>query len=556
MSIFNNQATVTLLEASDIFSSSKTIQDIWSNFTNHVSYDESDSVLNVLLKSIDQNIIRQLRLSNSDVIELGTLLTRLVDEINAIVEQESSLTEFLTALTNKVATEFAIKDDNQTNNKINRSEKDATSKDELSILLLLLQYGLVNEDDVQSLLGNQTMDVLTTKDNLMGILRKDESPSDLGGRGIQKSTPLTLKQFGTNIDDILNWGYQMFLYDIDSFPTSVSEMKQLVFPEDTFKSSRLFIRDYYAFNLMNKRILSAVVNCIGDLFEMDVDTALYIIRSRINQLARLISQLGKTDVFLMSQVIFIILEIRNLKLKGPLEDPTTTTAIQVVRKELGVVLEQLKAYYLELNHTGFPTGKLNGITSPNTIPTEVSQFITDCGMDIVIQSHVDNKGAIASWMSPSNQLVSLENTLSELLTEVGVNPGYDLYELHSTTSEPVADVVLSSPIQSGIEQAATKAMTHRADKFIEVAKGVHESFSQSLLDSKFNDAAYYLMEATILRDEQLELDGDFRLNTDVQLCLETLNRDISTYGRRITMEAGDINRFEQSAKSHIGELLR
>lgn len=545
MSLLNDEAIKIVLVQSDILSEEGKIQSIWDMFTSNVKYQEdANTILKVILKYTDGNVIRHLLFGDEDCLTKINQYHNMVTDVKKLGVSTSNLTNFMYALDTSLSDYISIKDNSETNIQINMGGNfdDPSYRDQSLILSAMVKNGLIDSDEVQSLLDDQNIGLITAANSCISTCRGGESPSTDRGRGIQRASELSLNDFGTRTEEIINCIKSLLESDVDLFPNSPSDLGQMIFPVDSFDVHSIFRQGTYVSNLASYGIMSASSQYIQDSFELDSDTAIYQLSSLMNRLKGFMNYFNKS-VCLLTYMVAGAMIIRYLKTKPSGNNPDAVSKIYTLKQNIA----NAYSMFMKLDET-----EPSKISDTVRIPEELKDFVKSAGCELSVDSlfSEDNSNICGDVKAALDDILSgIEEVRATLEEGYGIKVSDDTTVAASDTPSALSSLVESS----GIEQAQETYSQTFARTVTEAATKFHSELNRSLLERNFENAANQIaLEVALLE----QIDNRLIDSLDVKSVAESLQRDISTYGEKINASSTGISSYRSSAKTYMESLIR
>lgn len=324
-----------VLETTDLLSNDEHIQSIWETFTETFSYEqrdknEDDDFLDLILISIQTSFIEKLTLVDNVCDEI---IDELVDILGDITSEgiDNDLTMFLTALLASLQKEHPFNKKIHTNIHINTSDqgKIVSTLDRNTILTVLVAHDSIPVDELESFLDKRRTALIPLAQSIIVDTRQIGDPYEKS-TGVT-SHPLSLRDFGTDLDKIIYWVTRFTVYNDNSIPDDLSYIKAAVFPIDRFSKERLFCREAFIINYINYRVLCATLQYISDTTEMWVNDCTWVLCKKINELIKIRMNINYLVSVDLAYVVLSILLLRILQVDG------TPNSCKVAMIKLGLV---------------------------------------------------------------------------------------------------------------------------------------------------------------------------------------------------------------------------
>lgn len=545
MSLLNSEAIKILLINEDVLSEQDIISSIWDMYTKNVDSDDS---LSLIIDSLKSNIINHLSFSDTDFNECVSKFHKMVVDIDKVGVSGNSLTNFLYALDNSLS-EYLINSKTRINTKINMNDnsKNPSYKDIAIILSTMSKSGLIDSTKVQSLLDKQYLDMVTVANRCMSVSGRGEPPLvENQGRGALKASLLTLQDFGTDVSRVEDCIKNLLDFNVDLFPNSPSEMKEMIFPSDTFDSQVLYRQDTYIPNLVNYGILSATSKYIEQSFYLDNETAIYLL-SEVMRFLNDAMMKFRTSVTYCSIMFTGAMLMRYFKNEiGDCLDSDYCEPYYKLKRQINDV------YDLYVNDIG---GTENSLKIPNMvrIPEELKDFVLNADMEYMDDFlFSDNCDFCDDLDAALNDILSSIEEAREMLE-------YSCFgrsaQLENTTD---GGGTLSSPVikSTGFEQVSYNHSQKYQLSGTELATNFHNELNCSLLDGDYEGAANKIaLEVALLeniKENQLKYAN---LGDAMNPIKETLERDIFTYEERVNLSSRGVTSYMESAKDYVRKVL-
>ena len=545
MSLLNNEAIKVILIEPDILSEEGKIQSVWDMFTSNVNYQkDANTILKVILKYTDGNVIKHLLFGDGDCLTRMTQYHKMVSDVKKLGVSTSNLTNFMYALDNSLSDYLSIKDNSETNIKINMDGNfdDPSYRDQTIILSAMVKNGIINSDEIQSLLDDQNIGLLTAANKCISVCSKGEPPLNDKGCGVQKAKELSLNDFGTRTEEIINCIKSLLNSDDDLFPNSPLDIGQMIFPIDEFDVHSIFRQGTYIPNLANYGIISASSQYIQDSFELDSDTAVYQLSSLMNQLRGFMNYFNKSVCLLLYMVAGAMI-IRYLKTKPSNDKLDVVSKIYTVKQNIA------NAYSMFIKLDEAEPSKISDMVR---IPEELKDFVKSAGCELFVDSlFSEDKSNICSDVKAAldDILSSIEEVKATLESDYGINVLYDTTVAASDTSSALSSLMESSGFEQALE---TYSQTSFARTVKEAATDFHNKLYSSLLERNFENAANQIaLEVALLE----QIDNRLINSLDVKDVAESIQRDVLTYREKIDSSSTGVSNYLSSAKTYVESLF-
>lgn len=544
MSLLNDEAIKIMLVQPDILSEEGKIQSVWDMFTTDIKYQEdANTTLKVILKCTDGNVIRHLLFGDGDCLTRINRYHNMVSDVKRLGVSTNNLTNFMYALDNSLIDYISIKDNSEANIQFNMGGNfdDPSYHDQSVILSAMVKNGLINSDEIQSLLDDQNNDLVAAVDRCLSICSRGESPSSDRGRGIRKASQLSLNDFGTCTEKIINCIESLLDSDVDLFPNSPSDLEQMIFPISDFNVHSIFRQGTYIPNLANYGIMSTSLQYMKDSFELDNNTAIYQLSSLMNHLKRFMDYFNKS-VCLFNYMVAGAMIIRYLKTKSFGKTPDAVLKIYKIKQNIA------NAYsaFMSLDET-----EPNNISDMVRIPEELEDFVKSTRNETLIDSIFNE--------DDSNVYDDAKETLNDILSDIEkvkltLEEGYNI-----KVSEDTTDGILNTPsalsplVETSVDgQAQDNDILVFSKTVTKFASNFHSELNRSLLEGNFEEAANQIaLEVALLE----RIDNRLINSTDIKSVTESIERDIMTYREKINASSTGISSYQQSAKTYVESLF-
>lgn len=536
-----------LLESEDILAVDGKVQSIWKRFTENVNFEDTENfVLRTILSSLEKNVISHLRLSDEECEICINKFCRMMDELSSVVSYDL-LVNFLCALSSVLKEYETIRvkfDDNITIN-MRESNADVSFLDGCTILKGMMQYDLVGDIELQSLLDDERAGLGKVFNSVMKRHSGTGSSSDTGGSDANVIPCLT-DLFGTNVDEIERCVRGILVDGVDRFPNSPSDMTKLLYViQDSTPNQigRLYHQGNYVANLGNLKVLAATSQYIEDSFEMDRNTALYALSSADEKLNKMISEYGCASSLCLSRMVILSMLLRYVKMGDP-ESPETKTTVADIKRQLSGLLKDI----------GNASSVFIKTTNPQ-IPKELDDY-AQIDSNSLWKFACGNLDNLAEDLTVAGK--ELDTAVDELLSGLReVQRDVASYRLHSDDGSVQGSAnigSLSSPImgseQGLIENSAADGMGRILST---LADELHQDFTGALLAGEREKATNLLARETALLSEL----PTYKIREDeLRSSKERLERDISTYTVLLNRVSGGVDGRLESAKEWINSAIK
>lgn len=546
MSLLNSEAIKVVLIQPDILSEQGTLQSIWDMFTANVDYKkDTNTILKVILKYTDGNVIRHMLFGDEDCLTRINQYHNMVKDVQKLGVSRNNLTNFMYALDKSLSEYVSIKDNSDTNIQINMGGnfEDPSYRDQALILSAMLKNGLINSDEVQSLLDDQNLGLLTAANSCISVCRGGESPSTDRGCGIRTTSELTLNDFGTRTEELIDCIKNLITTDVDLFPNSPSELGQMIFPVDKFDVHSIFRQGTYIPNLANYGILSATSQYIQDSFDLDNETAIYELSSLMDRLKGFMNYFNKS-ICLLSYMVAGSMIIRYLKTRptGVSNDPDMVSKIYTLKQNIA------NAYSMFMKVDEAEPSKISDMVR---IPAELEDFVKTAGCELSADSLFsdDEDNVFSDVKAALNDILSGIEEIGATLEEgYGIKVSDDTTVAASDTPSALSSLMESS----GIEQARENDSQTFARTVSEAATKFHSELNRSLLERNFENAANQIaLEVALLE----QIDNRLINSLEVKTVAESIQRDILTYREKIDASSTGVSTYQDSANSYVSSLF-
>ena len=498
------------------------------NINNSISIGRT---LDYAIEKTKINIIDHLSLDDKKCMESISLLESYVNDLKSLGVTSSPYTDFIYQLTESLS-DYSTINDNVTNNK-NKVIDDKFKSyytDETKILYAMLKNGLIDSNEVQSLLDNQNFEIRTAADSLIARCCRGESPSN-GSSGIHKPSLLGLKDFGTDSSKILECVESFITEGVDLFPNSSSEICKTIFAGKDFDNQVLYSQDNYISNLANYGIISATSKYIENSFNVDTETGIYILSSLLDKLKEFINKFDMPICLMMYMATAMVLN-KKIKESDRLDDISMSYSI---KKELA------NAFSL---YNKIDSDK-NQISKMIRIPQELKDFVVNANLDECDVPFCEDDDIISDIETALNDILSSIEEIEETMEYYGIR--------NDDSKEVDLQVSLESTGISSqeVEHSGSKIRDIKETylgKVEEVATKFHSDLNQSLLEGNFENAAKQIAFEIAL----LEQTNDNHMSS---VPLATVERDITTYNEMINKSSSGISSYLESARSEVIKTL-
>jgi hypothetical protein len=552
MSSLNSEATKELLLESDILSTSGKISSIWDLFTKNVNFDNEDNdVLKVVLSSIKTSIIDKLNYGNDDLDECITQLKSMVNELKELVEP-SVLLAFLMVLAESLSDYVTINSKSDANIQINMSEvdKDVSQLDEMKILSTMERYGLLDSNELQSLIDDRSHTIATACSDINRRWGKD-SPSTEGS-DVAKNPMLSLDDFIPNLEKVKLNVRGLIVDLVDWFPNTPSEMVELIGPREELDSRRFYHPKCYLANLANFKVLTATSQFICNLFEMDTETAIYVLCSVDKCLNEIIGQSGPVSSIVFSQMMIRSMLLRYIMIERGNDTQTTVTTVEKLRDQLSMLVNSLDRDGSSVFNSQTEILRISNLVD------EYVEFVSSTS-ESISNPDIDKKPMDSFSLSDE----SLDDALNELLFDLDeIFSEVTAYSQRTGTMENVKGTLgaLSSPTimqDKGQVSESISLKKQETGVITQCAETIHNELNQGLLNGNLESAANSIAREKALMSviESVVMDTGVP-NDGLQTIKECIERDVTTYSGLLKSVPGGISKYEQSAQSYVTDMLK
>lgn len=548
MSLLNKEAlNELLLESEDILATNGKIQSIWKRFTENVSFENTENfVLRTILSSLEKNVISHLRLSDEECEVCISKFCKMMDELSGVVSYDL-LVNFLCALST-VLKEYEVMrvkfDDNITIN-MRESQADVSFFDGCTILRGMMQYNLVDNTELQSLLDDERAGL----DKVFSSVMKRRSGSGSSSKVDDSDTntiPRLSELFGTNVDEIERCVKGILVDGVDRFPSSPSDMTKLLYVvQDSTPNQigRLYHQGNYVANLGDLKVLAATSQYIEDSFEVDRNTAIYILSSADEKLSKLINDCGNASSLCLSRMVLLSMLLRFVKM-GDMTSPNVTNTVTEIQRQLSKLSKEF----------GNSSSSFIKTTNPQ-IPKELDDY-----------AFIDSNSLWKFACGGSDDLAEDLTVAGEELETAVIDILSGLREIQQSVIEYCrqsdgsfvsgCDAIgsLSSPV-TGSEQGLMGENAANGMKTVlsSLADEIHTGFTEALLAGDHEKAACFLArEAALLS----EIPTYSFCEDELRSSKERLERDISTYTALLERVPGGVNGRLESAKEWVHSMIK
>ena len=546
MSLLNSEAIKVLLINEDVLSEQGTIFSIWDMYTKNI---EPDSSVGLIVDSLKTNVINHLDFSDADFNSCVSKYHKMIVDLDKSGVSSNALTNFLFTLDDSLS-EYSINCKSKINTKINMndSSKNPSYKDIAIILSTMSKNGLIDSTKVQSLLDKHYLDMVTVANRCMSLSDRSESPLEKNrGCGILKAPLLTLQDFGTDVSRVEDCINNLLNFDMDLFPNSPSEMKEMIFPSDTFDSQVLYRQDAYIPNLVNYGILTATSKYIEQSFYLDNETAIYL----LSNVMRFIDNAMKEFNTSVTQVVTMVTGAMLLRyLKNNVDNEFDEDILKTCLSLKCHIKDTFKSF-MNVNDSD------DWVISPRIsnmvrIPEELKDFVRNVDVECIDDSlFSDNYDFCDNLDAALNDILSSIEEAREMLE----------YSCSGKSSqvENVSDGggTLSSLVENtGFEQVLFNHSQKLLQSVIETATNFHNELNCSLLDGDFEDAANRIaLEVALLESMEENQLKYAKISDALTPIKETLERDVSTYEERVNLSSRGVVSYMESARDYVRNVL-
>lgn len=493
----------------DILSEAGRVQLIWEEYKSELN-------MNPIIMEATDELINNLSINPDKYTSVLTKVDGFVKEClsngvnNDYIRFMSSLSESLS--------EYSVDYKKKTNNKINTRDNKMSDycDDDTKIIYSMLRNGLIGSNEVQSLLDNQNLELVTTANNLIIRCGRSELPSRRR-RDVHETSMLRLEDFGTDKLSILECVNNFINDDVDLFPNSPSEVCRMIFPREEFNNQVLYSQDNFMPNLANYGILSATSEYIQSSYEVDDDTSIHILSSLLSQLQDFFDKYDQEVCIVLYMTTLMVLK----------EKIIDSEDCEFIRKELANAF----SIYKTIKNSDSQCSKMI------SIPDDIKNFITNCdgfkydGQDIDLLF---------------DDILSSIDEIGEIMSKYGLDEEDDM-----------GDRLGISESSLRVEHGKTNPghTIPYISEASEKARDIHNELNQSLLEGDLNRVAESIaLECALLEN----LDHNAMVSSEILNKVTefvTLRRDISTYLGMIETVFEGNTEYLESARSKIKRLL-
>lgn len=316
-----------VLESTNLLAEEGQIQSLWDTFSEAFSYEqkdknEDDDFLDLVLTSIKTTFIDGLFLAND---ACDTLIDELVDVFKDIQKAgiANDLTIFISALLSSLQNEYPFNKKICTNIHINEKNQGAimSTIERNKLLSILVAHDSIPVDELEPFLDGRIASLVPLTRSIIVDTRQFGDPwEEPSGVTTQ---PLSLQQFGTDLDKIIYWATQFLLYDNDSLPDDLSIIKNAVFPLDRFCEELTFQKGTFVINTINYRVLCATLRYISDTTLMWVNDCIWVLNKKLSELVEIRKHMNYLVSVDVAYVVLLLLLLRALKIHGTSNDYQT-----------------------------------------------------------------------------------------------------------------------------------------------------------------------------------------------------------------------------------------
>ena len=572
MSLLNSTAINEVILEQDILSTSGKVQSIWDMFKANVNTkNEDNDLLQLIVKSIGTKVIDKLDYRCEDVNLSGLVASfqSLVDDVCKNTD-ENILSVFLLALANSLSKSFPTKNQSSANIEINMTESyaDMSLSDQIKTVSLLERHGLLDSNQLQSLLDDRSL-ALTKACTELG--QRLDTPIKLTGSG-DNTPPLGLKDFISNFDKIMEFTKNLYMNGVDQFSDIPQELGVfLAEAPEHYDERRLYHPKNYPSNVANSKFLNATNTYLMDVLDMeDASTMIYGLSSIDSKLQELSDQIGqKVACLVYSQIIVKTLLLKIIKKENAdiLRGGNSPTSADYIKYTHAVerLVSQIEHLVNELDNSSVFV-KTNLFRKDQM--DEYVDFVRNShswdAEGLTYGFHTGKKTAEQEFHFDDMLMnMQLDGILSEFEDISNELAKYQLSE-SAEWEEDFVDTLeaLSSPLK-GSEQAIEELYQRMPDSrisalVVENGKSIHSELNQCLLDGNLEGAAN-----SVAREMALEavMDGivvkDKATMAELQSVKESIRRDVSTYTNMLNHSvSGGISKYEESASSYIADVMK
>lgn len=500
----------------DILSESGKVQTLWESYTK-----ESLKGYEPIIMEATSQLVNHLTLSDNECMPTIRKLHSFVTECTSHGIHNPYM-EFMVSL-NESLSDYLVDFENLSNKHYNMSDKilESSCDTDLKIAYAMLESGLLDSNEVQSLLDNQNLALSATANDLMVRCGRGELPSK-GRRDVREASLLKLEDFGTDTERILSCVETFVTEGVDLFPNSPSEVSKMIFPREDFDPQVLYRQDNYISNVANYDILSATAKYIESSFDLDRETSIHVLLTLISQLHGFINKYDKRVCLVLYMATLMVLQ--KTLTSGGIEDAHLEESI---KKEL---LNSFSMYCKDSD------GNQN--TNRIRIPQELKDFVTNAEYDDELPMDLD-----ASVEEILSSMREIESIMSYY--------GFDESDLPDVGEGGAASITESSLQVEHGDKAAPMTYVEVASK---ESEKLHSILNQSLMEGNFDDATRTIaLEIALL--EQLDTMGMESANFESDEHLSSIKRDVATYQGMVEASLKENSNYLDTARTSIRETL-
>lgn len=543
MSLLNSEAIKVILIEPDILAEQGKLQSIWDMFTSNINYKNNDNLLlKTIVNGMNDNVIKHLSLNDDKCLGTINQYHKMVGDIRKSNISNNSLTNFMYVLDKSLNDYMTINDKNIYNIKFNMNDNliNPSYQEQSKILSTMLSRGLLSPVEVQDLIDDQNINMVTTANCCVNFCRTGDSPSPRDEQGCDVDTALQLsfEDFGTCVNELIDCIKSLIESDEDLFPKSPLDLKQMLFPIEKFDTQTLYRQKTYIPNIASYGILSTTLKYLEDSFELDNETVIYSLSFVMDSLKNIMNHFNKA-LCLLCYMVSGALMIRYLK-----KSSDNDSEIRKIKKNIA------DAYSIFMNLTETEPSKISDMVR---IPEELKNFVS-MNDDELLNGRLFNNETNSDLDSDIE--VALNDILSDIEEiEATLEEGYGISwgKRIADSNVGCSSNDLSSLIQMSGVSSREETMARTFVKIIsETSAQFHSDLNQSLLERNFECAANQIaLEVALLE----YIDNQSMCSPEVQKVTNSLKRDIMTYKDRVNSSSTGIDTYQDSARSYITSLF-
>lgn len=499
-----------LLQTKDILADESVLESVWQDFSDgcNANLTKEGTEASFLLDDIEENIIKMLRFTNEFCLELIDQLIQVADEIIKEALPVSYISGFLISLVYALYpyTDKEAPDDylgyfsNSPQTSMSNQHSVISPIDAANLLSILVTHKLVRDGELEDYLDEQAKTLATMNKSFVGFIHPGNSQTSMKFDDVHNQ-PLSMLAFGVSVDKLIYCVQQFLLFDRDVLPDVPSEIKRMLYNDETIRHTNTLHRGRYVLDRTNQRILMAIGQYIDVFAEMEPNDAMVLYCKTIKDLSTSSIKLEQVTAISCAFLVIIALLLKLTK-KYSKESYRTLQSNPVSVSEINRHIDQIR--------------KPMSVTNSMELYMDLQSISKCVELKRFVSGH-ENSGDILGTRTYRPEITRLMEPIYSIFSSTNE------FDQRHITTESTGGVMY-------VNASTSEELSKERNAFVTIAEALHNRLMESLLSGQNNYVPVILGAMGKLKsDYSRVVTSTSTSEPRVSNILETMEIDRSTY---------------------------